>query len=286
MPVSKIRFGLAIVMIIVTTSQASVRVNDYGDEAGVETVVGTPAQEKPQYFRRSDEGWHFYNEVAVQKKAKTKPKQKRKEAARKIENLSPIEELKRIQSDLENARAEAVLYPNYRTITTYLEKNQWMMQQSANFADVWRRVVWQTPTLDYSQRRPHNNLALQVYHDQREAQQSQVLEDIGDKYGLWFFFRGSCPYCHRFSPILRAFSQQYGIEVMPISLDGGVLPDYPNPRNELSVAGELGVESVPSVYLVNPTQKTIIPVSAGLISADELKERIYVLTQTVPGEDF
>jgi conjugal transfer pilus assembly protein TraF len=73
---------------------------------------------------------------------------------------------------------------------------------------------------------------------------------------------------------------------MPISLDGGTLPDYPNPRYDLAVAGELAVESVPSLYLVNPTQRKIILVATGLISADELKERIYVLTQTVPGEDF
>jgi conjugal transfer pilus assembly protein TraF len=32
------------------------------------------------------------------------------------------------------------------------------------------------------------------------------------------------------APTLKWLSEQYGIAVFPVSLDGGGLPDFPNPR--------------------------------------------------------
>jgi conjugal transfer pilus assembly protein TraF len=78
----------------------------------------------------------------------------------------------------------------------------------------------------------------------------------------------------------------YGIEVLPVSLDGGGLPEFPSPRVDARVAAELGVETVPSVFLVDPAGRNVIPVGSGVMSVDELAERIYVLTQTDPGKDY
>jgi conjugal transfer pilus assembly protein TraF len=78
----------------------------------------------------------------------------------------------------------------------------------------------------------------------------------------------------------------YGIEILPVSLDGGTLPDFPHPRTDTRVAADLGVSTVPSLFLVDPRKRNVIPVGSGVMSAEELADRIYVLTQTEPGKDF
>ncbi len=233
------------------------------------------------YFGRQAEGWFWYHDpepTREPEEAETLPVPRA--------TADPLEELKRIQEAIARAEARAVLEPTTENVKEYLRLNQWQLDQSALFSDVWRRAVWQDPSLDYSLRRPTMSLAVQQYHDQRKASKARAVAEIAGTHGLFFFFKGSCPYCHTFGPILRQFSEIYGIEVLPVSLDGGVLPDYPTPRVDTHVAAQLGVQAVPSVFLVDPNGRSVIPVGNGVMSVDELAERIYVLTQTAPGEDY
>jgi len=129
-------------------------------------------------------------------------------------------------------------------------------------------------------------VAVQTWQDQRLQQQKQAITDIAKTHGLFFFFKSSCPYCHRLAPILRTLSNQYGLEILPISLDGGGLPEYPSPRMDNGLARQLGIRSVPALYLVDPSRRDIMPIGFGLMSLNEIVNRIHVLTRTRPGEDF
>ena len=72
--------------------------------------------------------------------------------------------------------------------------------------------------------------------------------------------------------------------MFPISLDGGGLPEYPNPSRDNGLAASLGVSVVPLVVLGNVKDHRLIPIGSGVLSAQEIVERIYILTQTRPGE--
>lgn len=236
------------------------------------------------YYERGEEGWFWYEVIPEDIE---EPKQPAPEPpASSGQPSTALSELESIQKRMKEAEAKAVLYPTDENVQNYMQMNKWRLERSSKFSDVWRRVVWSDPNLDYSIQRPNNNSALQVYHSEREDQVRQAIDALSEDYGIWFFFRGSCPYCHRFAPILAAFSRRYGIDILPITLDGGTLPEFPNPKFDLQVAEELDVTVVPSVYLVNPKTRDIITLSHGLLSQDELADRIYVLTQTKPGEDF
>ena len=67
---------------------------------------------------------------------------------------------------------------------------------------------------------------------------------------------------------------------MPFTLDGGGLPDYPNPAYDLRLAKKLNVKSTPAIYLVNPSKGKVHPIAFSLISLLELEERIYKLLFT------
>jgi conjugal transfer pilus assembly protein TraF len=67
-------------------------------------------------------------------------------------------------------------------------------------------------------------------------------------------------------------------------VDGGVLPEYPNPQRDNGMVQKLGIRQVPMLVLGNVKDKRLIPLSSGVISAQDVLERIYVLTSTQPGE--
>lgn len=96
-----------------------------------------------------------------------------------------------------------------------------MVDKGAVFADNWRRVVWQNPSLDYAQKRPVNNSAIKIYDEGRIQNEEQQLKMLAKEHGLIFFFRSDCSYCHAMAPTLKMLSDKYGIEVLGVSpVDG------------------------------------------------------------------
>jgi conjugal transfer pilus assembly protein TraF len=242
------------------------------------------AAQGDSYWKQHERGWFWYEDPAPAEEAKeTENKPAQEQAATPTD---PLEQLKRIQDEIARAEARAVLNPTPENMRDYLTLNQWQLQQSSLFADMWRRTVWENPELDYSLKRPTNSQGIQQFHDIRKQDKASAVAQVSSTHGLFFFFKGTCPYCHKFAPILQSFSEMYGINVLPISIDGGNLPEYPNPKVDMKVAAQLGVETVPSVYLVDPKRRNVIPVGNGVMSVDELANRIYVLTQLKPGDDF
>jgi len=95
-------------------------------------------------------------------------------------------------------------------------------------------------------------------------------------------FRSDCPFCHRFAPILKRFEQDFGMKVLAVSLDGGILPEYPDARADNGIAARLNASSVPALYLTVPATREIQPVGFGLMSGSDLLERIAALGRDKP----
>ena len=105
------------------------------------------------------------------------------------------------------------------------------------------------------------------------------MQTLNQRYGLFFFYSSGCSFCHKYSPILKVFADTYGIEVMAISMDGGVLPEWPNTAVNQGRAERFGLagKGVPATVLFDNQTKTLIPVGFGLLTISELEERIYTL---------
>jgi len=211
----------------------------------------------------------------------TNPEEPKKAKTREEQALERIEAL---QQELKAKRALAIVDPTPDNVKAYIEAQEATMNMGSVFSDVWRRVVWQNPDLNYELKRPVNNAAIAAYTSARKTAEKRTLDDINKEWGLFFFFRSDCPYCHRLAPTLKFLTDTYGITVFPVSVDGGGLPEYPNPRRDNGLVEKLGIRQVPMLVLGNVKDKRLVPLGSGVISAQDVIERIYVLTSTQPGE--
>jgi conjugal transfer pilus assembly protein TraF len=192
--------------------------------------------------------------------------------------------LKKLREDAEKKRALAIVKPTPENLKKYIVAQEALMDRASVFSDVWRRVIWANPELNYQLRNPSNNSAIQVRDVQRARKEAESMAGLASEWGLFFFFRSDCPYCHRMAPTLKFLAEQYGIAVFPVSLDGRGLPEFPNPPRDNGMAASLGVSVVPLVVLGNIRDHRLLPIGSGVLSAQEIVERIYILTQTRPGE--
>lgn len=201
-------------------------------------------------------------------------------------DLSRFETASELRAELKRLEDVAVMKPTEENLKAYLEAWQLVQDKGSTFADAWRRVVWQNPDLDYAQRRPTNNTAVRMYDDQRRTDEEGHLQRIAQEHGLIFFFRSDCPYCHRMAPTLRMFANRYGIDVLGVSVDGGGLPDFPQPADGRQVAEAWGIDRVPALFIGSKKNGDHAPVGYGIMSLTEIVERLFVLTGTTPGETF
>jgi conjugal transfer pilus assembly protein TraF len=193
---------------------------------------------------------------------------------------------KDIREELDRLKDEAVINPTKENVRTYLEAQQYVMGKGSTFADMARRVVWETAELDYSLRRPTNALAIDAFKSSRRDTRDQAIARLARESGLFFFFRGDCPYCHQLAPILKYLQDVHGIEVFPVSLDGRRMPQFPHAYPDNGISRVLEVAQVPALFLSSKLERRVQPIGYGVLAADEILERMYVLTQTKPGEDF
>jgi conjugal transfer pilus assembly protein TraF len=236
----------------------------------------------PSSWQCDETRFHWYCDLAEEDVAEASPKKVPDRP--QSEGEQAVEALKKLREEVEQKRAIAILKPTPEKLKSYIVAQEALMDRASLFSDVWRRVVWANPEINYQLRNPSNNAAIQVRDTQRSRRETDTLAVLAKEWGLFFIFRSDCAYCHRLAPTLKLLSEQYGITVFPVSLDGGGLPDYPRPAKDNGMASALGVSVVPLVVLGNVKDRRLLPIGSGVLSAQEIVERIYILTQTKPGE--
>lgn len=229
--------------------------------------------EAPSYFLRHAEGWFWYRDPEPEPEPEPDIAPKPPPASPPADEDDPVQRIEVQRKTLEVALSRAILQPTPDNMKTYLRLNQQLMAQAGNFAEAWRGLIWSEPALDYSLVSPVGASAY-VKADQDATMRDQRLAAASQRWGLVFFFRGSCPYCHQFAPLLKQFAQRYGFGIVDVSLDGGGLPEFPHPKSNDRAADALGVEAVPAVYLVEPSSRRVVPATFGLVGWTELVERV------------
>lgn len=211
-------------------------------------------------------------------------KAEKKPSKQQTDQEKAVAEIERMRKDLEAKKALAIMSPTPENVKAYIVAQEVMMDKASTFSDTWRRVIWQNPDLNYEMKRPVNNAAIASYNDNRRQAETKTLESIKKEWGIFFFFRSDCPYCHRMAPTMKFIQDQYGITVFPVSGDGGGLKEFQNVQRDNGLADRLGVKQVPTLVLGNIKDRRMVMLGSGVISAQDIIERIYILTSSKPGE--
>jgi len=201
---------------------------------------------------------------------------------------SAVEQLDAITTELRELKARAIIEPTPANVTAYIRFQRRQLDQAALFSDVWQRAIWQDPELDYTLQRPVSTLGKRQWQDARKAERDAAMRSLSQRYGLFYFFAQSCGACEVMSPIVRSVTATWNITVRAISTDGGPSKQFPDYTVETNQRARMGLEPkvTPAVVLWDAQNRRAIPIGYGVMSADELQDRIYLLTSKDAGHDF
>lgn len=253
---------------------------------GTAALSETPAQSDGKYWEDRERGWFWYQDPA-QEVLESKPATPARPPRQQTAVPTPAAPTKapelvafaQLQKRVEEYRNIAIMVPSEANVRRYMEIEAYVMGKASLFADVAQRVAWATPNLDPTlQGRPVNAKALEVFEREQAGQRGGKIAELGADHVLFFFFRGDCKYCHAYAPTLAEFQAKRGIRVLAISVDGGTLPEFPDPKMDNGIASNLKVSQVPATFLAHPRSGKIVPIGFGVLSEGQLVERIVTVT--------
>jgi conjugal transfer pilus assembly protein TraF len=190
-----------------------------------------------------------------------------------------------VGKELKRLRDVAIFNPTESNIYAYFKAQLWMFNNASRFADATKRVMWKNPDIDLSVTRTNVSGALISERQRKEIGSTQLIKQLASNYGLVFFLRSDCPYCHDQADVLTLYRQTYGMDVLPITMDGHPISQFPDARPDNGISMALssgkGIPTVPALYLVHKRTNSAVQIGYGILSMAELVDRIRILT-TVP----
>lgn len=232
-------------------------------------------------FAKHETGWHWYEK-------RVSPREPPLE-----KNVFPpqsaSEQLTFIKKHIENVRSEAILSPTKEHVKAYIALQNAITQNAELFSRVWQQVLNENPALRYGSplnptKIDYTALPIEKVQEetlketmQNDMSSDTVLENAHHTWGLLYFFTSTCPYCQRFSPVVKAVSERYHLETLAVSVNGEGLPDFPHPIIDNGEAATLHVTHLPALFLVAPKARNIQHVTEGEVSETELIERLKVV---------
>ncbi len=258
------------------------------DAAAMAAPVGSPAMapaaagpgQDPFYCGERKLGTWFYCERP------TDPE--RLPSQPSASSLTYRQQLDQVGKRLEELKAKAIIEPTTDNIVAYIRYQREQLDRASMFTDVWQRAIWQHPELDYTLQRPVDSIGKTAWLDQRKTDQETVMTNLSARYGLFYFYSGSCGACAVFSPVVRSLADKYHLSVLPVSMDGGPNKSFPRFAVNHGQYEKMGLEGgqVPALVLFDTYLKKPIPVGYGAMAEDDVMSRIFYLTSVKPGSDY
>ncbi len=229
------------------------------------------------YYTDSATGWWWYQKET--EKQAEKPIKKKKPtkhtASLKDYTFEQIWEMHpdQFQEFAEALKKKAVQKPSEENVKEYFEVQEIARKKALAFSNV-AQFVWQkypelTTKKDYPITTPGNLARISQINEERQ----RVLRDNRDDFALVYFQRPDCNYCDEQSRILDWFTNETGWTVKKV-----IISENPG------LAAKFRVEITPTLILIQKGNQDYLPVSAGVISADEIEDKAYRAVRLLKGD--
>ena len=240
------------------------------------------ATDSKAFFNDHARGWFWYEDpdfLDEEFEPKKGPQPSDPTLTQEPKLKTAVERLKEVQAQLAELKAKAILEPTRANVKVYQEKQMAVMNQSQAFSDAWLMNVYLNPSLDENVKNPRAQGARFVVYEEERNKNRHLIESLKDRYGLFYFYSGSCAYCKAFAPILKQFADKYGWDVMAISLDRTPSELFSHWQPDNGIADRWNVETIPAVFAINPETNHVIPIANGFTAIDAMEQRVVTLVK-------
>lgn len=220
------------------------------------------------FFLDRERGWYWFEENKLDN-----PDLQPAEKESVVQNgLSATQKMAALQKKITEALNLAILVPTESNIQNYLLHQMKAFNLSERFAKNAKILQVKYPLLDYQLESPYHHHARIIKNQEDRKTAEQAVKELAMTHGLFFFFESSCPYCEVMAPNALNFANKYGMHLVPVSIDGGVLKEFPEALKDNGMANAYNVTHLPALFAVNPRTQTVLKLANRVTSITELED--------------
>lgn len=215
------------------------------------------------WYEQKLEGWYYFEE------------QNKTEDSPPVRSLDEAEELVELENRmLKKLLALALINPTESNVENYIRSQKRWIDQSAQFAATWEKVLLEKPVLGDFLVNPTTGYGIIEKRDFELNQRKLFLQETSKTHFLLFFFRGNDPFSEKAAEVAMLFANINQWKIRAVSLDGAGIKIIPSYEIDKGISQNIGVQSTPSFYVIDPSENRVVPVGAGLISVSDLEKNI------------
>lgn len=202
--------------------------------------------------------------------------------------LTASQRVAAISKHMDELRDRAILDPSEANMVAFMKFQRQQSDRASLMADVFERTLIAHPDMDYNLQRPVSALGKQNWLEQRNQEIATTMLQLKQRYGVFFFFASRSRPSAVEAPILRSLADNYGLTVVAVSEDGGPSQEFPDYLVDTGQRQAMGLpgKDVPMIALFDTASHKTVLIATGVVAADDVMQRIFLLTKTEPGKDY
>lgn len=236
------------------------------------------------YYPQPEEskGVHWYNDpIKIEEQTQNPPRVNKNYNSLTQQNAE--QKLSELQKELNQLKALAVLKPTIDNVTRYKKAQDNIMELASVFSMQWKKALLINPELDYGLRYSHYNGMAGTISKQDAQTRLQAIQQLTQKYGVFFFYRGNNEIDKQFAAVVKKFSLTHNVPIVALSIDKEISPYFPLTQKDNGIVQRLNIHYFPALLLVEPKRGVVKPVSYGFLPLLDLERRfLNVATDFTP----
>lgn len=247
-------------------------------------VIALSSAVNADYYSDSKQGWWWYDrdkkqeETDEEKVPNEAPKQKRKAKKypslkeytyEQVWDMDPAE----FKELFDGFRAKAVRRPTENNVKEYYQMSEIARKKALAFTNT-SDYVWQKyPELSVKADYPITSPGMIAKSSMEKKERKQVLQQNRDNFALVVFTKPGCSYCEAEDKILKWFSSNTGWVVKRVDI-----------TQQSGMAARFGITITPTLIMIQKGNQDYTPISAGVVTAEELEDRTYRTVRLMRGD--
>ena len=197
-----------------------------------------------------------------------------------ISEANALEHLQELKQKFETTKALAVLQPNRKNLLKYMTIQNELVINAEKFAKVWQQILLENPLLNDELTNPTAQYAIHARKAEQYMEIEAALKESQENHALLFVYDSKNPLSQAAGEMVQDFAADTNWKIIPITVDGKDLPEFPNSKILADQGFALGLKETPAYIIGTLDEETIQHVGFGAISVSSLKENIYTQLKT------
>lgn len=213
------------------------------------------------YRKDAQRGWWWYEDPPPPQKEETpEPPRSPAHTPEELWTMDPDQ----LREYAETVKKEAVRLPSEANVSRHYVVQDVIRRKAVAFANA-SEVVWQKhPELSVAKDSPLAAPGRKAITREKVEERERVLETSKQDFALLYFRSNGCPFCQEQEDILSYFQNRFGWTIKPVDVD-----------QRPALASRFGIQTTPTLLLIQRGTQEYLPVTAGVASASEIESKLY-----------